>query len=323
MKGIALRSAVTALAAALCLSVPAALPAAAAEGAGADTATGRTVIGDGHVDIGPRFTEDGWAVQLRDDTVDPAVWRDTDDVVLQVKDTAKIEVPTAEEFSFLGKPGDDVWVLPQAQQQGVVWPGWNSQDPQVATTVEREVTWELTGVTGPGDFVLFLNGAFGTPEVVFDTGERLPQETGIEVNSHVHGNWAFTKPGTYLLDVRMTATTKDGKTHDSRRTLRFSVGPQNPDSAFTARASANPDDAEKPQSTSGSPSDTRPDDGSSSTPFWVGIGAAAVVAAVLVFFVLRRGRGDSAGRGSSATPGTAAAGPTEPGKEKGEGDEPS
>nr|WP_202490005.1 TIGR03773 family transporter-associated surface protein [Streptomyces sp. SID8381] len=316
-----MRSAVTALAAALCLSAPAALPAAAAEGAGSRTATGRTVIADGHVDIGPRFAEDDWAVQLRDDTVDPAVWRDTDDVVLQVKDTARIKVPKAEEFSFLGKPGDDVWVLPQAQQQGVVWPGWNSQDPQVAATVEREVTWELTGVTGPGDFVLFLNGAFGTPQVVFDTGERLPQETGIEVNSHVHGNWAFTEPGTYQLDVRMTATTKDGKTHDSRGTLRFSVGPQNPDSAFTAQASANPDDAEKPRNTSGSPSDARPDDGGSSTPLWVGIGTAAAVAAVLVFVVLRRGRGDPAGRGPSAAPGTAAAEPAGPGKEKGESDE--
>ncbi|MFA3875815.1 TIGR03773 family transporter-associated surface protein [Streptomyces sp. MMCC 100] len=321
MKGIALRYAVTALAVALCLSAPATLPAAAAEGARPDTATGRTVIADGHVDIGPRFAEDGWTVQIRDDTVDPAVWRDTDDVVLQVKDTARIKVPDTEEFGFLGKPGDDVWVLPQAQQQGVVWPGWNSQDPQVAATVAREVTWELTDVTGPGHFVLFLNGAFGTPEVVFDTVERLPQETGIEVNSHVHGNWAFTEPGTYLVGVRMTATTKDGKTHDSRRTLRFSVGPQNPDSALTAQASASPDDAEKPQGTSGSPAETRSDDGSSSTPLWLGIGAAAVVAAVLVIVVLRRGRGDTAGREPSAEPGTASAEPTEPGKERGENDE--
>ncbi|AUA17072.1 hypothetical protein GTZ78_17480 [Streptomyces sp. SID8361] len=318
MRSTALRSTVTALSAAVCLTLSAALPAAAsgsADSAGSGTATGRTVISDGHVDIGPRFAEEGWTVQIRDDTADPAVWRDTDDVVLQVKDTAKIEAPGGGEFGFLGDAGDDVWVLPQAQQDGVVWPGWNSQDAEVTATVEREVTWELTDVTGPGDFVLFLNGAFGTPETVFDGTAKLPQETGIDVNSHVHGNWAFTKPGTYLLDVRMKATTKDGKTHDSRRTLHFSVGPQDPEQAFTTSDSAGSDEGQKAQKDTSDPqTDGSSDSGSSSTPLWWGIGAAAVVAAVALFAVQRTGRGD---REKSAS----AAESSVPGKEKGGTDE--
>ncbi|MFD7817346.1 TIGR03773 family transporter-associated surface protein [Streptomyces sp. NPDC059785] len=284
---------------ALCLALPTAVPAAAGTAAPGTTA-GHTVVSDGHIDIGPRFTESGWTVQMRDDTADPAVWRDTDDVVLQVRDAARIEVPEAEEFGFLGAPGDDVWVLPQAQQKGVVWPGWNSQDPTVTAAVEREVTWELTGVTGPGDFVLFLNGAFGSPQIVFDTAERLPQETGIEINSHVHGNWAFTEPGTYLLDVRMSARTKDGRTHDSRRTLRFSVGPQNPEKAF----------AQQPNSPVGSGT-------SADTPWWTitGVAAAAIAATVLILVVLRRrrrgDREDGTATAQAGVPGTAEGGTDE------------
>jgi hypothetical protein len=36
-----------------------------------DTAQGRVVIDDGHVDIGPRFVGDAWTIQVRDDTVSP------------------------------------------------------------------------------------------------------------------------------------------------------------------------------------------------------------------------------------------------------------
>nr|WP_203593590.1 TIGR03773 family transporter-associated surface protein [Streptomyces sp. SID9124] len=242
-----------------------------------ETGRGHTVIGDGHLDIGPRFDGGGWTVQIRDDTAHPPVWRNTSDVVLQVRDTAKIEVPEDDAFAFLGNPGDQVWLLPQVQQDGVLWPGWNSQEPKIASSVEREVTWKLTGVKGPGDFVLFLNGSFGTPTVIFDGRKKLPQETGIEVNTHVHGNWAFTEPGTYLLDVSMSARTKDGKSHDSKRTLRFSVGPQDPQKAFTART---PDSAAPASGPVGQKAtDTTTGDGSSGLLWW---GSAAGVAVVAV-----------------------------------------
>ncbi|MGW3974486.1 hypothetical protein ACWEFD_35045 [Streptomyces ardesiacus] len=102
-----LRGATTFLAV-LLLSTALTLPATAAESptpgaeaeAAAKTGTGRTVFGDGHIDIGPRFDQGRWTVQIRDDTSHPAIWRNTGDVVLQVKDAAKIEVPTGEEFGF-------------------------------------------------------------------------------------------------------------------------------------------------------------------------------------------------------------------------------
>jgi putative ABC transporter-associated repeat protein len=200
--------------------------------AGEAVGTGQVVIGDGHVDIGPRFVDGTWTLLVRDDTVDPSVWRHLSDTVLRATDAAMVQVPDDPDFAFLGSPGSSVWLLPQVQQPGILWPGWNTQDPEVATTIDREVTWTLAGVAGPGDFVLFVNGEFGEPGIVFDSRDPYPQETGIDTNTHAHGNWVFTTPGTYLLDIEMTASTVDGDDVSATGTLRVAIGdatdPQEP-----------------------------------------------------------------------------------------------
>jgi putative ABC transporter-associated repeat protein len=200
------------------------------------TATGRTVIGDGHVDMGARFVSGAWAIQVRDDTVRPAVWRNLTDVVWHVVDAAKLQVPDNPQFAFLGRPGSQVWVLPQVQRRGVLWPGWNTQDPEVAATVNREVTWTLHGVIGPGAFVLFANADFGAPRILFNSARPVPQRTGIDVGTHVHGNWVFTAPGSYLLDIAMSARTRDGRQVTDRELLRVYVGAGDPAAAFTVAA---------------------------------------------------------------------------------------
>jgi putative ABC transporter-associated repeat protein len=200
----------------------------------ATPAVDQVVISTGHVDVGPRFVDGKWTIQLRDDTADPAVWRPLESVVLQATSKAKVGVPNDPAYGFLGRPGQQVFVIPQVQQAGVVWPGWNTQDPDVAKRVDREVTWSLEGVQGPGAFTLFLNSDFGKPSAVFDSRKPLPQQTGIDINTHVHGNWTFDAQGTYLLDVAMTAKLTDGTTVTDRRTLRLYAGDGDAHAAFTA-----------------------------------------------------------------------------------------
>jgi putative ABC transporter-associated repeat protein len=198
--------------------------------------TEQVVIADGHVDLGPRFVDGKWTIQLRDDTGDPVVWRPLENVVVQATAAAEVSVPADPSYEFLGKPGAKVWVIPQVQQAGVVWPGWNTQDTEVATRVDREMTWKLNGVEGPGAFTLFLNSDFGKPAPVFDSRKPFPQETGVDVNTHVHGNWTFSTPGSYLLDISMTAKLTDGSTVTDRRPLRLYAGPGNPRDAFKTTA---------------------------------------------------------------------------------------
>jgi putative ABC transporter-associated repeat protein len=205
--------------------------------AGEPTAAERVVIADGHVDVGPRFLNGRWRMQVRDDSVRPSVWRDPSDVVLRVLDAARVTVPGERAFRFLGAPGATVWLLPQVQRAGVLWPGWNTQDREVAATIRREASWTLHGVEGPGRFLLFSNGAFGAPEVLFDSGRPHPQQVGIEADTHVHGNWAFTRRGGYRLDVAMSATTRAGETVSDRGVLRFFVGAGGARRAFAATAS--------------------------------------------------------------------------------------
>lgn len=195
----------------------------AAPATGMTTATGaQQVIADGHVDMGPQLSGDEWTIRIKDDRSSPAVWRETADVVLWIKDNAKITVPAGADF--LGDQGDPVWLLPQSQQPGIVWPGWNTQHESVVSGVKGNVTWTLKGVDGPGRFALFLTGSFGKADVLFDSAASFPQQLTVPLNTHAHGNWAFSKPGLYRLAVQMSGTTTAGKAVTDTKTLTIAVG---------------------------------------------------------------------------------------------------
>ena len=86
----------------------------------------------GHVDVGPRIVDGKFTLMARDDTANPPVWRSTDDAVLRVVDASRIDVPNDETYSFLGDMrGKKAYVIPQTQDQKVVWLGWNTQAPEI------------------------------------------------------------------------------------------------------------------------------------------------------------------------------------------------
>ncbi|SNY61450.1 TIGR03773 family transporter-associated surface protein [Paractinoplanes atraurantiacus] len=203
------------------------------------TSAARKVISDGHVDMGPQLSGGALTIRLKDDSATPPAWRDLADVVLKVTDKARIAVPGGAGYAFLGKAGEQVYLLPQSQQSGIVWPGWNTQHESVVDGTRGNVTWKLRAVDGPGDFKLFLTGSFGTPEVIFDSAEQLPQQLGIAPNTHAHGNWAFTEAGLYRLTVDMTATTTAGKTVSDTKTLTIAVGDTTDTNAGTGNGEGN------------------------------------------------------------------------------------
>ena len=184
------------------------------------------VVDSGHVDLGPRFVEGTWQVQARDDRSVPPVWRDLDATVVHVTDAAVVPAPDSPDFAFLQvEPGTPLYVVPQTQDQDVVWLGWNTQDPEVTQRVDRGATLSLDGVEGPGSVSLFLQeGVTGPPNVLWDSAEPFPQDLWMDVNTHTHANWVFTEPGTYLLDVTVRATLTDGSEASDSSTLRFAVG---------------------------------------------------------------------------------------------------
>ncbi|MBT0774034.1 TIGR03773 family transporter-associated surface protein [Kineosporia sp. J2-2] len=198
-------------------------PGLSAATAAATAATDRVVISDGHVDMGPRIVDGTWRVQLRDDTQSPSVWRDIDSVVLHGSEATRITVPSGDAYSFLGETGSEVYVFPQTQRAGVVWPGWNTQDPSVVDGVTGDITWTVQSVDGPGDFHLFLSDSFGNPSLIFDGGKPYPQSTRIDPNTHVHGSWAFSKAGVYQVHMQMSATSTQGQALTDSQTLYLAV----------------------------------------------------------------------------------------------------
>lgn len=205
---------------------------------------GDIVVTDGHVDVGPRLLDGEWTMLARDDREVPSVWRDPARTVMHLDDAAILPAPSGTDFEFLGvEPGTPLHVVPQTQDPDVVWLGWNTQDPHVVDAVEQGATLQLDRVDGPGDVFVFLQeGVTGPPHVLWNSGEPLPQELWMEVNTHVHANWVFTEPGTYLLDVTMRADLTDGTTARDRGTLLFAIGADtDPDEALAAAADLSPD----------------------------------------------------------------------------------
>ncbi|WFE30276.1 TIGR03773 family transporter-associated surface protein [Solwaraspora sp. WMMD791] len=266
-------------------AAPAATSATPSLAAAAQRDGSRVVIDDGHVDMGPELAGADWTIRLKDDSVSPPVWRELADVVLHVKDNAKITVP--DNADFLGAPGDEVWLLPQGQRSGIVWPGWNTQHPSVVAGVRGAVTWTLAGVDGPGRFALFLTGSFGESEVLFNSADRLPQRLDVPINTHAHGNWAFSEPGIYRLAFEMSATTTSGSTVTDSRTLTLAIGDAtDPDTGF-GPGGGNPGGGDNPGG-GGSGDDRLPRTGSS----WhlPATGATLLIAGVLVLLAARRRR---------------------------------
>ena len=182
-------------------------------------------ISVGHVDLGPRLIDGQWRAGLRHDAESGAVWRDPNQTVLRVNDAAIMTAPNSDDYPFLADvAGKPVYVVPQTQNPGVVWLGWNTQDPAVTATIDRGLTMRVGPVSGPGRAWLFLqSGTFGKPLLLADSGAA-PGDVWIDSGTHVHANWAFSAPGTYTATVTFLGTTTAGEAVAASTTLRFAVG---------------------------------------------------------------------------------------------------
>lgn len=187
--------------------------------------SGRVVIRDGHVDLGAMQLDGKLALLLRDDSAEKPVWRKPEDVVLLAPDAAQVPAPDKPEYAFIGaKPGEKIWVLPQTQQPGIVWPGWSTQHPTLADAVTRGVTMRLKSVNGPGKVSVFLqDGNFGQPRQLF-ASDGSAQEIWIDLGTHTHANWVFTQPGVYGLEFEYTGQNSAGETLSTSAVVQFAVG---------------------------------------------------------------------------------------------------
>jgi surface-anchored protein len=90
--------------------------------------------------------------------------------------------------------------------------------------VRGAVTWTLRRVRGPGQVAVFQTGSFGDHDVIFNSRNGLPDARRVPLDTHAHGNWAFTAEGRYRLTFSFKLRTRAGRTLRSTATLRVAVG---------------------------------------------------------------------------------------------------
>jgi len=202
---------------ALAVAVPAAAPAT-------------VVLQDGHVDYGARLIGGRLRAQVKDGTAGTSavVWREPADVVFHARPASRTAVPSNAAFAFLGAPGAPLWLLPQVQRPGLLWPGWNTEEI-AADQLIGPLTWRLDAVDGPGRFALFTSGTFGGATTLFDSGDGLPDSATVPAGTHAHGNWAFSAEGRYALTfTTVAALAPSGGQSDTQR-LVVTVGDVDPE----------------------------------------------------------------------------------------------
>lgn len=245
------------------------------------------VISEGHIDVGPHFENGEWTVRFRDINNKPYKYHPLTDLVIHAEDTAGITVPNNPAFGFLGTVGEKTWVIPQTQKEGITWLGWQTEDADIIKAVAKDVTWTVHDVTGPGTFDLFINSQFGKPDILFDHTAPWPQTTTIPSATHAHGNWAFSKQGTYVLDMEFAATGVDGKKLTARAPLKVHVGP-NPEAAFAVDTGTTPGAGQDTTGATPEPAASASTDSGGMT-WWVLGGGAVVVLIAVAFFATKRG----------------------------------
>ena len=181
-------------------------------------------INNGHVDLRVMEVGGKFSVALGDDSRQHAkesVTRTINSTTLEVTKLAKVKregnVLADESYDVLGPKGSVLYVLPQGQQPGRVWPGFSSEALDRVKYPEG-ATMTLTPVSAPegGKWFAYTEnlGAINRMYASSDKASDVPLPPG----THMHTAWAFTKPGTYTIDV--TARAKQAGDGEQRARAR-------------------------------------------------------------------------------------------------------
>ncbi|NHC47519.1 choice-of-anchor M domain-containing protein [Motilibacter aurantiacus] len=239
-----------------------AVPATAAD-AGAPRAY--TVLSDVHTDAVATFWDNGQLVlDTKADTPALRTRYDNDDVWFHVDNDSRIASWPGGAYGFVAPAGATVWLAPEVQGQGRLWPGFSTESVPAGTLDNDDTTLTLAAVEGPGDVELWQTGTFGAPSRLWSSDEPAYRSFTLK-NVHMHANWAFTAPGTYRLSVRADAAV-GGSPVSATGTYTFVVGdlPANPPSP----APTNPAPAPAPTvpAPPTAPAPTTPAPGTTPTP---------------------------------------------------------
>jgi surface-anchored protein len=163
------------------------------------------VLSEGHADaFQPKLVDGKLVLFFDDDTGAQRRSVDPTDVLMVVNPAARVSVPEGSTFGFLGGPGASVWVLPQTQESGILWPGLTTKD-LVGQWEGNRIQLHLRAVAPPPDgrFFLYEINVLLEPRRLWSSDDLANSTFNVPLDTHAHMNWAFTQPGVYVLQVEV------------------------------------------------------------------------------------------------------------------------
>ena len=169
-------------------------------------------IARGHLDV--RLTQASgeggltYGLAVKDDSLTNArtsVLRTVGSTTLTVAPNARFVRPASlsdPSYDVLGTVGTATYVLPETQNSDIVWPGLSTEGIDYAALPDgADLTLHLAQAPEGARVAFFQGGTFGSgAKVHFDStkGDGLVHTTEA---THMHGNWVFSAPGTYRIEV--------------------------------------------------------------------------------------------------------------------------
>ena len=169
-------------------------------------------IARGHLDV--RLTQASseggltYGLAVKDDSLTNArtsVLRTVGSTTLAVAPNARFVRPASlsdPSYDVLGPVGTATYVLPETQNSDIVWPGLSTEGIDYAALPDgADLTLHLAQAPEGARVAFFQGGTFGAgAKVHFDSskGDGVVHTTEA---THMHGNWVFSTPGTYRIEV--------------------------------------------------------------------------------------------------------------------------
>lgn len=169
-------------------------------------------IASGHLDV--RLTQDTgksgttYGLAIKDDSLTAArtsVLRTLSSTTLGVGPNARFVRPASlsdPSYDVLGPVGTATYVLPETQKSDIVWPGLSTEGIDYAALGDgADLTLHLAEAPEGARAAFFQGGTFGSSAKVHFDSTKGDGIVRTKEATHMHGNWVFSAPGTYRIEV--------------------------------------------------------------------------------------------------------------------------
>lgn len=203
--------------------------------AAASTETNLVVFSEGHLDIRVDYQAER-TNQLALLVADEDGHRELppDQAVLVASEASRVTLSA--DVPPFGNDGESLWLLPQTQAPGVLFPGF-SAERNPANVFVGPLDLQLLAVDGPGHFFLWQANV-GALDILMNSRDGIGAEDhfALIIGGHSHFNWGFTSNGIYRLTFQASGQRAGESTNLTSlpTVLTFHVLPlpPEPESAF-------------------------------------------------------------------------------------------